>query len=213
MPKECGDPSETPVAALHRSNLYRIRQILLPPLRAAALAAFVTGLVVLLLNPPSLAGLDELLALLAGAVAIVLITAWAIVALIGEEMPESEFRRLVKRSETLAKLPPPERPPSEFDELVMQALDDLPEQFRELLEHTPVIVSQRGHEHNAYGHYMGGTVARDAYPDRIVIYQDTLERDFGHRPELLRAQVERTVRHELAHHLGWGERGVRGLGL
>ena len=51
------------------------------------------------------------------------------------------------------------------------------------------------------------------YHDRIVIYQDTLERDFGHDPELLRAQVERTLRHEVAHHLGWGERGVRELGL
>ncbi len=30
---------------------------------------------------------------------------------------------------------------------------------------------------------------------------------------LLRAQVERTVRHELAHHCGWDEPGVRGLGL
>jgi predicted Zn-dependent protease with MMP-like domain len=38
-------------------------------------------------------------------------------------------------------------------------------------------------------------------------------RDFGHDPELLKAQVTRTVRHELAHHLGWGEPGVRGLGL
>jgi predicted Zn-dependent protease with MMP-like domain len=46
-----------------------------------------------------------------------------------------------------------------------------------------------------------------------VIYQDTLERDFGHDPDLLRAQVERVVKHELAHHLGWGESGVRGLGL
>ena len=46
-----------------------------------------------------------------------------------------------------------------------------------------------------------------------MLYQDTLERDFGFDPELLRAQVERTLRHELAHHLGWGERGVRGLGL
>jgi hypothetical protein len=27
------------------------------------------------------------------------------------------------------------------------------------------------------------------------------------------AQVERTLRHELAHHLGWGELGVRDLGL
>jgi hypothetical protein len=25
--------------------------------------------------------------------------------------------------------------------------------------------------------------------------------------------VERTVRHEVAHHLGWNEPGVRGLGL
>jgi len=184
-----------------------------PPLRAAALSAFITGLVLLLLNPPSLDGLGGVLTVLAGAVAIVLIAAWAAVALIGKEIPEPEFRRLVDRSEALASLPPPDRPPSEFDELVMQALDDLPEPFRGLLERTPVVVSNRGHEHHAYGHYIGGTVARDIYPDRIVIYQDTLERDFGHHPELLRAQVERTVRHELAHHLGWDEHGVRGLGL
>ena len=190
-----------------------MREILAPPLRAAAISAFIAGLILLLLNPPSLGGVGGLLALLAGAVAIVLATAWATVALIGKEMPEPEFRRLVDRSEALASLPPPDQPPSEFDELVMQALDDLPDEFRELLEHTPVVVSRRGHEHHAYGHYIGGTVARDIYPDRIVIYQDTLERDFGHDPELLRAQVERTVRHELAHHLGWGEHGVRGLGL
>jgi predicted Zn-dependent protease with MMP-like domain len=188
-------------------------EILGPPLRAAAICAFVTGLVLLLLDPPSLAGLHTLLALVVGAVAFLVVMAWATVALIGDEMPEPEFRRLVDRSEALAMLPPPEQPPSEFDLLVMQALDDLPEQFRELLEHTPVVVSSRGHEHHAYGHYLGGTIARDIYPDRIVIYQDTLERDFGHDPDLLRAQVERTVRHELAHHLGWDEPGVRGLGL
>jgi predicted Zn-dependent protease with MMP-like domain len=204
-------PRPSPVSG--RSNLHRMREIFGPPLRAAALGAFITGLVLLLLNPPSFAGLDELLALLVGAAAIVLVTAWATVALIGQEMPEPEFRRVVDRSEALASLPPPDQPPSEFDELVMEALDDLPEPFRELLERTPVVVSSRGHEHHAYGHYIGGTVARDIYPDRIVVYQDTLERDFGHDPELLRAQVERTVRHELAHHLGWDERGVRGLGL
>ena len=190
-----------------------MREIFGPPLKAAALSAFICGLVLLLLNPPSLSGLGGLLALLAGAVAIVLLTAWATVALIGREMPEPEFRRLVDRSEALARMPPPDRPPSEFDELVMEALDDLPDEFREILEDTPVVVSHRGHEFHAYGHYIGGTVARDIYPDRIVIYQDTLERDFGHDPDLLRAQVQRTVRHELAHHLGWDEPGVRGLGL
>jgi predicted Zn-dependent protease with MMP-like domain len=190
-----------------------MRETLGPPLKAAAATAFIAGLAVLLLNPPSFVGLSDLLVLLAGAVAFVWVAAWVTVVLIGKEMPEAEFRRLVDRSEALASLPPPDRPPSEFDELVMQALDDLPEQFRELLGSTPVVVSNRGHEHHAYGHYIGGTIARDIYPDRIVIYQDTLERDFGHDPDLLRAQVERTVRHELAHHLGWGERGVRGLGL
>ena len=190
-----------------------MRETFGPPLRAAALTAFIAGLLLLLLNPPSLAGLGDLLALLAGAVAIMLLTAWATVALIGEETPEPEFRRLVDRSEALAALPPPEQPPSEFDELVMRALDDLPERFLEVLAETPVVVSNLGHEHRAYGHYIGGTIARDTFPDRIVIYQDTLERDFGHDPTLLRAQVERTVRHEVAHHLGWDEPGVRGLGL
>ena len=190
-----------------------MRDILAPPLRAAFMVALLTGLLILFINPPSLGGLDNMIALIAAALAIMLVTAWVTVTLIGEEMPEPEFRRLVDRSEALASLPPPEQPPSEFDELVVEALDGLPDEFRDLLDHTPVIVSQLGREHGAYGHYIGGTIANDGYPDRIVIYQDTLERDFGHDPDLLRAQVQRTVRHEVAHHLGWGEAGVRGLGL
>ena len=182
-------------------------------LRAGALAATIVGLVLLALNPPELAGFGDVVTLLSGALAIALVTAWGIVVVAGREMPERHFRRLEDRSDRLAALPAPDFPPSEFDELVMAALDDLPEEFREVLRDTPVIVSHLGREHRAYGHYIGGTVARNAYADRIVIYQDTLERDFGHDPELLRAQVERVVLHEIAHHLGWNEPGVRGLGL
>jgi predicted Zn-dependent protease with MMP-like domain len=190
-----------------------MREILLPPLRAAAVAAFIGGLLLLLFNPPSFAHLGGLLTIVVGAIAIVLITAWVTSAMIGDEMPEPEFRRLVDRSELLATLPPPEYPPSEFDQLVIEAIDNLPPDFQELLEDTPVVISSLGDQHGAYGLYMGGTVARDIYPDRIVIFQDTLERDFGHNPALLRAQVERVVQHELAHHIGWDEPGVRGLGL
>jgi predicted Zn-dependent protease with MMP-like domain len=190
-----------------------MREIFGPPLRAAALAAFIAGLLLLLLNPPSLEGFGDLLTLLVAALAIALITAWVVVLVTGREMPERDFQRLVARSDALASMPPPDRPPTEFDELVMQALDELPEEFRTPLESTPVIVSRGGSERGAYGLYVGATVANDGYPSRIVIYQDTLERDFGHDPELLRAQVRRTVRHELAHHLGWNESGVRGLGL
>ncbi len=170
-------------------------------------------MLLLLLRPPSLGGLENLLTILAIAGAIILVTAWLTTVAIGDEMPEPEFRKLVDRSELLATLPAPERPPSEFDEMVIEAIDELPEQFQSLLADTPVVVSQLGAQHHAYGHYIGGSVARDHLPNRIVIYEDTLTRDFGHDPMLLKAQVERVVRHELAHHLGWGEAGVRGLGL
>ena len=191
-----------------------MKEALRAPLKAAASTAFIVGTILFLLHPPSLSGAEGFIGLVAGALALVVLTAWATVALTGRDaMSEHEFDRLVERSEQLAQRPPAETQPSEFDLLVAEAIDNLPREFQELLERTPVIVSYRGAEHRAYGHYYGDTVARDNVEDRIVIYQDTLERDFGHDPEVLRAQVERTVRHELAHHLGWRERGVRGLGL
>jgi predicted Zn-dependent protease with MMP-like domain len=56
-------------------------------------------------------------------------------------------------------------------------------------------------------------VARDTAHDRIVIFRDTIRRDFAHDPDLLREQVTRTVRHELAHHVGFDELGVSRLDL
>ena len=100
-----------------------------------------------------------------------------------------------------------------FEELVADAIDALPAEFQKVLENVAVVVSDLGTEHHAYGMYYGDGVARERYEDRIVIYRDTLERDFGHDRDLLARQVERTLRHELAHHLGWDERGVGGLGL
>jgi hypothetical protein len=57
-----------------------------------------------------------------------------------------------------------------------------------------VVVSDLGFERHAYGEYFGDGLAAERYEDRIVIYRDTLERDFGHDPELLARQVERTLR-------------------
>ena len=183
-------------------------------LRAAATAAFVVGLLLLMLNPPSLSGAEELVSLLAGGVALMVATAAVTVWLTERDsMSEQEFERLVERSEQLADEPQAAIQENEFETLVAEAIDELPEEFRRALERVPVIVSRLGAEYRAYGHYYGDTIARDNYESRIVIYQDTLERDFGHDPELLRAQVTRTLRHEVAHHLGWGEQGVRGLGL
>lgn len=104
-------------------------------------------------------------------------------------------------------------PPDEFESLVADAIDALPEEFQRVLAEIAVIVSELGTEHHAYGEYFGDGIARGGFEDKIVIYRDTLERDFGHDRELLAHQVERTLRHELAHHLGWDEPGVGGLGL
>lgn len=101
----------------------------------------------------------------------------------------------------------------EFEGLVADAIDALPVELQKLLESVAVVVSDLGTEHHAYGEYFGDGVVREQYEDRIVIYRDTLERDFGHDRALLARQVERTLRHELAHHIGWDERGVGGLGL
>lgn len=190
-----------------------MRDSLRAPLKAAAAAAFTVGTLLFLLNPPELSGAEDLITLVMGAVALILFTAWGTVVLMGDGPSEPEIERMVQRSETLARLPVPEAAPTDFDELVAEALDELPDEFREVLKDIPVVVSRRGREFGAYGHYYGDTVARDNYPTRIIIYQDTLERDFGHDAELLRSQVRRTVRHEIAHHLGWDERGVRDLGL
>ena len=103
--------------------------------------------------------------------------------------------------------------PDSFESLVADAIDALPEEFQRLLERVAVVVSDLGFERKAYGEYFGDGIAAERYEDRIVIYRDTLERDFGHDRELLARQVEQTLRHELAHHLGWDEGGVGGLGL
>jgi predicted Zn-dependent protease with MMP-like domain len=108
---------------------------------------------------------------------------------------------------------PDDEPMDKFEAMVADSIDRLPEEFRALLEKVPVVISELGTEAGAYGQYFGDGVARDTYEDRIVIYRDTLERDFGHDGSLLARQVDRTLRHELAHHLGWDEGGVGGLGL
>jgi predicted Zn-dependent protease with MMP-like domain len=184
------------------------------PVKAAVAAAFLVGVMLLLLNPPSLSGAEGMAVVVGGGLVLLLVTAWATVALTGRDgMSEQEFERLVRRSEELARDPELRAAATEFDLLVAEAIDRLPDEFQRLLDTTPVVVSHHGAENRAYGHYFGDTVAGDDYPDRIVLYQDTLERDFGYDPDLLRAQVERTLRHELAHHLGWREDGVRKLGL
>ena len=199
----------------------------------SALVALCAGLVVLaLISAPPLPGPLRLLQ--GGALAVILIAVlggimmsfglrmagWA------EPESEAEFERLVQESERLARdgvSPDPDEvefmdldpyDDEDFAELVRDAMDELPDLLQRALErNVAVVISDGGRRMRAYGLYHGDGVARDDVPDRIIIYRDTLRRDFGHDPERLREEVTRTVRHELAHHLGADELGVRDLGL
>jgi predicted Zn-dependent protease with MMP-like domain len=199
---------------------------------AAALVAFcVAVLVVTLARGFSASFALRLLQTAAVAVAAVVVLATIIGAITGrladyrDPADEEAFEALVRRSERLARdglaAEPDEQDfmtldpfdADDFEQLVREALDDLPDLLIRALDHVAVVISDKGRRHHAYGLYQGDGVARDDYPDRIIIFRDTLRRDFGDDPDELRAQVTRTVRHELAHHLGADELGVRELGL
>jgi predicted Zn-dependent protease with MMP-like domain len=199
---------------------------------ASALVAFCAAIIIVtLIGGLSRNYLERLVQVIACALAAVVVLGAIISWITGrladyqEPADEDEFEALVRRSEYLARenlaAEPDEgefleldpRNPDDFEELIRQALDDLPDLLLKSLDHVAVVISDQGRRHRAYGLYQGDTVARDNYSDRIVIFRDTLLRDFGDDPDELRAQVTRTVRHELAHHLGADELGVRELGL
>jgi predicted Zn-dependent protease with MMP-like domain len=207
----------------------------LPPLRRVLMAALFSFCCAILLVT-LFGGLSpmygvRLMQIAACVLAFIVVAAGIVATVTGrlanysELVDDDEFELLVRRSEALARdnlaAEPDEtdfmeldpRNPRDFEELVREALDDLPDLLLKSLDHVAVVISDKGRRHGAYGIYQGDTVARDNYPDRIVIFRDTLLRDFGDDPDELRAQVTRTVRHELAHHLGADELGVRDLGL
>jgi predicted Zn-dependent protease with MMP-like domain len=116
----------------------------------------------------------------------------------------------------------PIRTEEDFKQAVRDAIDELPDGAQEALENVVITVSDEGHKEHAYGRYSGRTSSytyQFSRPDPgpafnvITIYRDTLTRDFGNDPAGLRAQITRTVRHEVAHHLGFNEDEVRRLGL
>lgn len=137
----------------------------------------------------------------------------ALVRMGGWRYPQSEedFELVVRRAERMAggyddldryEVPDffdyPDDEPVEFAEdddefkaLVRSAVEDLPIEFHRVLEHVAIVVSDGGGSvrtgrgrRGAYGLYQGDTITQDYFHDRIVIFRDTLVRDFGHDPEL-----------------------------
>lgn len=104
-----------------------------------------------------------------------------------------------------------------FGAVVVAALDELPAEFARYLENVEILVQYRPlREHRRaagirpwqalYGLYQGVPLTDRTgdmliAPDTITIFREPLTRDFLTRSEL-RAQIRRTVLHEIAHVFG-----------
>ena len=113
-----------------------------------------------------------------------------------------------------------------FEVLVIEALDSLPPEFGRQLRNVEIQVQPRPTgEHRRsvrlrpgqtlYGLYEGVPLTERVggapmLPDVITIFQEPLERDFPNLDQL-RAQVRRTVLHELAHFFGISDARLREL--
>ena len=104
-----------------------------------------------------------------------------------------------------------------FEALVLEALNSLPAEFARYLENVEVQIEPRptrAHRRavglkpwqTLYGLYEGVPLTVRSsnallMPDLITLFQEPLERDFP-GIEQLRAQVRRTLLHEIAHFFG-----------
>ncbi len=118
--------------------------------------------------------------------------------------------------------------PEEFEQLVAQALDDLPEFFQQKLQNIEVVVELWPTRAQLQavgmkpgrlllGLYQGVPLTKRTshyglvLPDKVTIFQGSIER-VCRTPEQVVQQVQHTVKHELAHHFGISDDRLRELG-
>jgi predicted Zn-dependent protease with MMP-like domain len=95
----------------------------------------------------------------------------------------------------------------EFERLVAEALDGLPDELVDLMDNVVVLTADRGDPPDLLGLYDGVPLTqREDYgglvmPDRILVYRLALCEVCGDADEL-RHEVAVTVVHEVAHHFG-----------
>jgi predicted Zn-dependent protease with MMP-like domain len=105
-----------------------------------------------------------------------------------------------------------------FEQLVAEALDELPAWVHERLENVEVIVEEEPPDSEwVLGLYEGipltqrGAGYTWTMPDRITLFQGPIERAAG-TPRAIKEAVSETVIHEVAHFFGISDRRLRELG-
>jgi predicted Zn-dependent protease with MMP-like domain len=105
----------------------------------------------------------------------------------------------------------------EFEVLVGEALDAIPEQLSRQMRNVVLLVEDMGASPNLLGLYQGvplterTTSYAGMLPDRITIYRIPILRHCNSREDVVR-QVVVTVVHEVAHHFGIGDAKLHELG-
>lgn len=105
----------------------------------------------------------------------------------------------------------------DFDDLVSEALDMIPERFTRAMDNVVVLVEDRHPSRNLYGLYHGvALTARTSnyaghLPDTITIYREPILAH-AHDVDAAREQVATTVIHEVAHHFGIDDDRLEELG-
>lgn len=116
---------------------------------------------------------------------------------------------------------------TQFETLVREALDDLPEDIARYLDNIDVVIAAvpsrtqlaragvRPH-HTLLGLYEGVPRTRRSsrynlqVPDKITLFQRPIER-ICNSDEEIRRQVRQTLLHEIAHYFGFNEAEIRAL--
>lgn len=115
-----------------------------------------------------------------------------------------------------------------FEVWVVEALDALPEAFRDRLENVEVVVEDWpdretlrravvAHPAGLLGFYHGVPQTRRTHhyglvlPDKISIYRRPIELH-SRTPQAIRETIQRVLRHEIAHHFGISDERLREMG-
>ena len=107
--------------------------------------------------------------------------------------------------------------PERFEEMVVEALDGVPDELGTLMSNVAVTVEHDRGPRGLLGLYQGIPLPRrtttyaGVLPDRITIYRQAICRICQSEPEVVE-QVRRTVIHEIGHHFGIGDGRLRELG-
>ena len=118
--------------------------------------------------------------------------------------------------------------PDVFLNLVSNALENLPQTVHDALDNVEIVTrewpsseqldgTEQKNRYTLLGLYEGvPLVDRTNYtmvlPDRVTLFQRPLEAICATRQDL-QFEIQATIIHELAHHLGWGDEDIHRMGF